>query len=88
MCDLDRFSETWSHLKFKLAIYFSALYVLLEALLPVCMNYTAQDENWLENIARDEAECYVCHASAMFVIRLSSRTVYFVLSTHLLQLKP
>ena len=36
-------------------------YVLLKALPPVCMKYTAQDESRVVNIARGEAECYICH---------------------------
>ena len=36
-------------------------YVLLKALLPVCMKYTARGESQVANIARDEAECYICH---------------------------
>ena len=37
------------------------MYILLAALLPVCMKYTAQDESQVVNIARGEAECYICH---------------------------
>ena len=37
------------------------IYVLLKALPPVCMKYTAQDESRVANIARGEAECYICH---------------------------
>ena len=37
------------------------LYVLLKALLPVCMVYTARGESQVANIARGEAECYICH---------------------------
>ena len=37
------------------------LYVLLEALPPVCMKYTAQGESGVANIAEGEAECYICH---------------------------
>ena len=36
-------------------------YVLLKALPPVCMKYTARDESRVANIARGEAECYICH---------------------------
>ena len=43
-------------------------FVLLKALLPVCMKYTARDESPVANIARGEA---------VFVTRLSSRAVYF-----------
>ena len=35
--------------------------VLLKALPPVCMVYTAQGESQVANIARGEAECYICH---------------------------
>ena len=35
------------------------MYVLLKALLPVCMKYTAQRESRVANIARGEAECSV-----------------------------
>ena len=45
--------------------------VLLKALPPVCMKYTARDESQVANIARGEAECYICHKT------LSSRAVYF-----------
>ena len=38
-----------------------ALYVLLKALPSVCMKYTARGENQVANIARGEAECYICH---------------------------
>ena len=36
------------------------LSVLLKALPPVCMEYTAQGECRVANIARGEAECYIC----------------------------
>ena len=36
-------------------------YVLLKALLPVCMKYTARGESRVATIARGEAECYICH---------------------------
>ena len=35
--------------------------VLLKALPPVCMEYTAQGENRVENVAQGEAECCICH---------------------------
>ena len=38
-----------------------SLQVLLKALPPVCMKYTAQDESRVANIARGEAQCYSCH---------------------------
>ena len=34
-------------------------YILLKALPPVCMKYTAQGESRLANIAQGEAECYI-----------------------------
>ena len=37
------------------------LYVLLNALLPACMKYTARGESQVANIAQGEAECYICH---------------------------
>ena len=37
------------------------LYVLLKALPPVCMKYTAQGESWVGNIAGGIAECYICY---------------------------
>ena len=37
------------------------IYVLLKALPPVCMIYTARGESQVANIARGEAECYICH---------------------------
>ena len=37
------------------------IYVLLKALPPVCMKYTARDESRVANIARGEASCYICH---------------------------
>ena len=39
--------------------------VLPEALPPVCMKYTAQDESRVVNIAQGEAECYICHKTAL-----------------------
>ena len=44
--------------------------VLLKALLPVCMKYTARDESRVANIARGEV-------LAIFVTRLSLRAVCF-----------
>ena len=49
------------------------IYVLLKALPPVCMKYTARDESGVANISRGEAECY-----AIFFTRLSSRAVCFL----------
>ena len=37
------------------------IYVILKALPPVCMKYTARGESRVANIARGEAECYICH---------------------------
>ena len=37
------------------------LEVLLKTLPPVCMVYTARGESQVANIARGEAECYICH---------------------------
>ena len=37
------------------------IYVILKALPPVCMKYTARGESRMANIARGEAECYICH---------------------------
>ena len=36
-------------------------YVLLKALLLVCMKCTARDESRVANIAQGEAEWYICH---------------------------
>ena len=36
-------------------------YVLLKALLPVCMKYTARGESRVANIARGDAQCCICH---------------------------
>ena len=41
--------------------YACILHVLLKALPPVCMKYTARGESRVANIARGEAECYICH---------------------------
>ena len=51
------FSSWLSHL-WLIILY---IYVLLKALPPVCMKYTARGESWVANIARGEAECYICH---------------------------
>ena len=37
------------------------IYVLLKAMPPVCMKYTAQGESRVANIAQGEAECYICY---------------------------
>ena len=44
-----------------LFIAYYILYVLLKALPPVCIKYTARGEGRVANIARGEAECYICH---------------------------
>ena len=36
-------------------------YVLLKALLSVCMKYTVQGESRVANISQGKAECYICH---------------------------
>ena len=46
-------------------------YVLLKALPPVCMKYTARDESRVANITQAKP-------SAIFVTRLSLRAVYFI----------
>ena len=46
---------------FLVSPYSKVHYVLLKALPPVCMKYTARDESRVANIARGEAECYICH---------------------------
>ena len=38
-----------------------ALYLLLKALPPVCMKYTARGKSRVANIARGEGECCICH---------------------------
>ena len=35
--------------------------MILKALPQVCMEYTAQSECRVANIAQGEAECYICH---------------------------
>ena len=44
-----------------LALCTYVIHVLLKALLPVCMKYTARGESRVANIARGKAECYICH---------------------------
>ena len=46
---------------------FDTLYVLLKALPPVCMKYTARDESGVANIAQGEAKCYICHRLYTFM---------------------
>ena len=61
-------------------IFWHAQYVLLKALPPVCMKYTAQDE---ANIARGEAECYICHKTLIKSCMLSYKQSGSVLSVSL-----
>ena len=56
------------------------IYVLLKALQPVCMKYTAQDESGVANIARGEAECYICHKTLIKSCMLSYKRSGSVLS--------
>ena len=35
--------------------------MLLKALPPVCIKYTARGESQVANIAQDKMECYICH---------------------------
>ena len=65
-----------AHMKVRYSPNHYLLLVLLKALLPVCMKYTARDEGRVANIALGEAECYI--SSAIFVTRLSSRAEYFI----------
>ena len=37
------------------------MYVLLKALPPVCMKYTARGESRVANIAQGKVERYICH---------------------------
>ena len=56
-----------AHVKYFEIIFRSAsiasdlLCVLLKALPPVCMKYTAQGESRVANIAQGKVECYICH---------------------------
>jgi len=36
-------------------------YILLKALPPICMKYTAGDENQVANMAWGKAKSYICH---------------------------
>ena len=56
------------------------LYVLLKALPPVCMKYTARDESRVANIARGEAECYICYITLIKSCILSYKQSGSVLS--------
>ena len=42
-------------------MHLTNIYVLFNALPPVCMKYTARGESRVANIARGKAECYICH---------------------------
>ena len=55
-------------------------YVLLKALPPVCMKYTARDESRVASIARGEAECYICHKTLIKSCMLSYKQKGSVLS--------
>ena len=55
-------------------------FVLLKALPPVCMKYTARDESPVANIARGEAECYICHKTLIMSCILSYKQSGSVLS--------
>ena len=56
------------------------LYVLIKALPPVCMKYTARDESRVANIARGEAKCYICHKTLIKSCILSYKRSGSVLS--------
>ena len=58
----------------------SISHVLLKALPPVCMKYTARDESRVANIARGEAECYICHKTLIKSCILSYKQSGSVLS--------
>ena len=59
------------------------MYVLLKALQLVCMKYTARDESQVANIARGEAECYICHETLIKSCILSYKRSGSVLSVSL-----
>ena len=64
---------------------YTMFYVLLKALPPVCMKYTARDESRVANIARGEDECYICHKTLIKSCMLSykrsgSVLLYFTLT--------
>ena len=54
-------------------------YYLIKALPPVCMKYTAQDESQVANIARGEAERYICHKTLIKSYILSYKQCLSVL---------
>ena len=55
------------------------MYVLLKALQPVYMKYTAH-ESRVANIARGEAKCYICHKTLIKGCILSYKQSGSVLS--------
>ena len=44
-----------------MGLIYNHAYVLLKALPPVCMKYTARSESRVANIVQAEVECYICH---------------------------
>ena len=54
-------------------------YVLLKALPPVCMKYTARGESRVANIVRGEAECYICHQELYISYKQSSSALSVLL---------
>ena len=87
--DVIKFKHKNIMLKFKklkicwLAMYACTCtipYILLKALLPVCMKYIARDESQVANIARSEAECYICHKTFIKSCILSYKRSGSVLS--------
>ena len=42
------------------------VYILLKALPPVCMVYTARGESQVANIALGFALCYICHETLLY----------------------
>ena len=43
------------------------------------MKYTARDESRVANIARGEAECYICHEQELYILYKRSASVLSVL---------
>ena len=58
----------------------TVIQVLLKALPPVCMKYTARDESQVPNIAQGETECYICHKTLIKNCTLSYKQSGSVLS--------
>ena len=54
--------------------------VLLKALPPVCMKYTAQGESQVANIAQAKPECYICHETLIKSCILSCKPKWHALS--------